>query len=143
RTAEMRRPPSRALFPDWTRTSGGPPHQSSKGHNCRLRSLTVSARRPLSGRRELLATLLRVVSFLKAPFLIHCYPTSHRSFPCRFSSPSRCSERRPSGCCSVISRTSSFGCADDDRRRNRVPSPLAYVRKISTVWASTRRDDWV
>src|ERR1035437_38319 len=59
-----------------------------------------------------------------------------------FSSTRRRSKRWPPACCPVTSRTSSFGCADN-RRTNRSHSPLAHLRRISTVWLSTRRDDWV
>src|SRR5258708_2981025 len=58
------------------------------------------------------------------------------------SSTRRCSKGGPSDRCSVISSTSCLGCVDN-RRTNRVHSPVPHVRTISTVRLSNRRDDWV
>src|SRR5262249_36551627 len=59
-----------------------------------------------------------------------------------FDNANRRSERRPSVCVSVISRTSSFWLVDV-RRTNLIASPALHWRRISTVWLSRRREDWV
>jgi len=62
--------------------------------------------------------------------------------PDRFSKTRRRSKRRPSGCCSVISRTISFG-GTDNLRTYRVHPPLEHILRISTAPLSSRRDDWI